>query len=60
MSKKDVTEISLRRLQLPSLCPYLYGMRDMSEDHFSDVADFGPDLTNHMVIARGDCLSYWC
>ena len=37
MSKKDVTEIPLRRAtvtQLPSPCPYLYGMPDMSEDDF--------------------------
>ena len=53
MSKKDVTEIPLRRptvMELPSPCPFLYGMPDMSEDDFSDVADFGPDLTDHMVM----------
>ena len=53
MSKKDVTEIPLRRptvMELPSPCPYLYGMLDMSEDDFSDVADFGPDLTDQMVM----------
>ena len=52
MSKKDVTEIPLRRptvIELPSHCPYLYGMADMSDD-FSDVADFGPDLTDHIVM----------
>ena len=51
MSKKDVTEIPLHRptvMELPSPCPYLYGMPDMSEDDFSDVADFGPDLTDHI------------
>ena len=53
MYKKDVTEIPLRRptvMELPSPCPYLYGMPDMSEDDFSDVADFGPDLTDQMVM----------
>ena len=53
MSKKDVTEIPLRSptvMELPSPFPYLYGMPDMSEDYFSDVADFGPDLTDHMVM----------
>ena len=52
MSKKDVTEIPLRRptvMELPSHCHYLYGMADMSDD-FSDVADFGPDLKDHMVM----------
>ena len=53
MSKKDVTEILLRRptvMELPSPCPYLYGMPDMSEDDFSDVADFGLDLADHIVM----------
>ena len=53
MSKKDVTEIPLCRatvMELPSPCPYLYGMPEMSEDDFSDVADFGPDLTDHMIM----------
>ena len=37
MSKKDVTEIPLRRptvMELPSPCPYIYGMPGMSEDVF--------------------------
>ena len=53
MSEKDVTEIPLRRqtiIELPNPCLYLYGMPDMSEDDFSDVADFGPDLTDQMVM----------
>ena len=53
MSKKDVTEIPLHRptvMELPSPCPYVYGMPDMSEDDFSDVADFGPDLADQMVM----------
>ena len=53
MSETDVTELPLRRptvMELPSPCPYLYGMPDVSEDDFSDVADFGPDLTDHMVM----------
>ena len=47
-----MTEIPLRRptvMELPSPCPYLNGMPDMSEDDFSDVAYFGADLTYHMV-----------
>ena len=53
MSKKDVTEIPLRRptiKELPSPCPYLHGMPDMPEGDFSRVADFGPDLTDQMVM----------
>ena len=37
--------------QLPSPCLHLYGMPDMSEDDFSDVADFDPDFTDHMAMA---------
>ena len=53
MSRKDITEILLRRptvMQLPSPCPYLYGMPELSEE-FPDIDSFVPDLTDYMVMA---------
>ena len=48
MSREALTEILLRRLtvmQLPSPCPYLYGMPQLLEE-FLDIDSFVPDLTD--------------
>ena len=53
MSRKDITEILLRRptiMQLPSPCPYLYELPQLSEE-FPDIDSFVPDLTDYMVMA---------
>ena len=53
MMKNNVTEILSRQptaIQLPSPCPYLFGMLYIPDQVPDRFADFGPDLTDYFIM----------